>query len=187
MWAISRAGHWGRRPCEGAERVKLLGEEIEVKAEICRLPGVGGHADREGLLRWDSERLRKSRSRYLSCMARILCAICLLERPQTEFGFSAYAPYSGAVYDLANGVFLEKPDGVRIRKDKRVAAAGKSSRMFEKLVAAGQRLIGVIRKNEGGANAGPGALCTGRGSLNCVTAGSDKSGHPAWRKGHRGA
>lgn len=58
----------------------------------------------------------------------------------------------GAVYDLANGVFLEKPDGVRIRKDKRVAAAGKSSRMFEKLVAAGQRLIGVIRKNEGGAN-----------------------------------
>ena len=55
-------------------------------------------------------------------------------------------------YSLANGVFLEKPDGVRIRKDKRVAAAGKSSRMFEKLVAAGQRLIGVIRKNEGGAN-----------------------------------
>ena len=66
----------------------------------------------------------------------------------------------GAVYDLANGVFLEMPDGVRIRKDKRVAAAGKSSRMFEKLVAAGQRLMSYPEKR-GRCEPGPGALCTG--------------------------
>ena len=33
-----------------------------------------------------------------------------------------------------------------------VAAAAKVSKMYQKLVAAGQRLVGVIRKNEGGAN-----------------------------------
>lgn len=131
--------------------MKLFGEEIEVKAEICRLPGISGHADREGLLRWIQAFEKKPQQVFVVHGEDSVCDL-FAERLQTEFGFSAYAPYSGAVYDLANGVFLEKPDGVRIRKDKRVAAAGKSSRMFEKLVAAGQRLIGVIRKNEGGAN-----------------------------------
>ena len=144
-------GTLGRALLEGAEHVKLFGEEIEVKAEICRLPGISGHADREGLLRWIQAFEQKPQQVFVVHGEDSVCDL-FAERLQTEFGFSAYAPYSGAVYDLANGVFLEKPDGVRIRKDKRVAAAGKSSRMFEKLVAAGQRLIGVIRKNEGGAN-----------------------------------
>ena len=144
-------GTLGRALLEGAEHVKLFGEEIEVKAEICRLPGISGHADREGLLRWIQAFEKKPQQVFVVHGEDSVCDL-FAERLQTEFGFSAYAPYSGAVYDLANGVFLEKPDGVRIRKDKRVAAAGKSSRMFEKLVAAGQRLIGVIRKNEGGAN-----------------------------------
>ena len=37
---------------EGAKEVKLFGETIAVRAEICTLPGVSGHADKNGLLRW---------------------------------------------------------------------------------------------------------------------------------------
>ena len=40
---IRHMGRWGGRFWR-AENIKLFGEEIEVKAEICRLPGVSGHA-----------------------------------------------------------------------------------------------------------------------------------------------
>ena len=45
-------GTLGRTLIEGVESVKLFGEPIEVKAEICQLTGMSGHADKDGLLRW---------------------------------------------------------------------------------------------------------------------------------------
>ena len=45
-------GTLGRNLIDGAAMVKLFGETIEVKAEICQLTGMSGHADRDGLLRW---------------------------------------------------------------------------------------------------------------------------------------
>ena len=74
------------------------------------------------------------------------------ERLINELGLDAYAPYSGTEFDLAANEFIRKPQGVRIEKTTAVAAAAKVSKLYQKLVAAGQRLIGVIRKNEGGAN-----------------------------------
>ena len=61
--------------------------------------------------------------------------------------FWVLAPYSGAVYDLAADRLLEAPEGIRITKKKRA-----SSGIFERLIAAGQRLLIVIKHNEGGAN-----------------------------------
>lgn len=45
-------GSLGRRLIEGAKKVKLLGEEISVKAEIHNLDGFSAHADQEQLLEW---------------------------------------------------------------------------------------------------------------------------------------
>mgnify|MGYP002228661290 FL=1 len=45
-------GTLGRTLIEGVDSVKLFGEPIEVKAEICQLTGMSGHADKDGLLRW---------------------------------------------------------------------------------------------------------------------------------------
>ena len=45
-------GSLGRIILDGAPEVKLFGESISVKAQIRRLHGVSGHADRNGLLRW---------------------------------------------------------------------------------------------------------------------------------------
>ncbi|MDR1778632.1 MAG: MBL fold metallo-hydrolase [Clostridiales Family XIII bacterium] len=45
-------GTLGRRLLEGAESVKLFGEEIAVNAQIHNLEGFSGHADRDELLRW---------------------------------------------------------------------------------------------------------------------------------------
>ena len=45
-------GTLGRTLIEGATDVKLFGEAIEVRAEICQLTGLSGHADKNGLLAW---------------------------------------------------------------------------------------------------------------------------------------
>ena len=45
-------GTLGRKLHDGAESVKIFGDEIAVHAEITVLPGVSGHADKQGLLNW---------------------------------------------------------------------------------------------------------------------------------------
>ena len=74
-------------------------------------------------------------------------------RLHDELGYDAYAPFSGTVFDLASGEFLEEAEGVRITPKPAVSAATKKANaVFDRLFAAGQRLLAVIRKNEGGAN-----------------------------------
>jgi metallo-beta-lactamase family protein len=45
-------GTLGRRLIEGAKTVSILGEAIDVNAEIVSLEGFSAHADRDGLLEW---------------------------------------------------------------------------------------------------------------------------------------
>ncbi len=45
-------GSLGRRLIEGVKRVKIMGEEIGVKAQIYNLEGFSAHADQEQLLDW---------------------------------------------------------------------------------------------------------------------------------------
>lgn len=45
-------GTLGRMLVEGAERVTLFGEDVQVNAEIHNLEGFSGHADRDGLFEW---------------------------------------------------------------------------------------------------------------------------------------
>lgn len=45
-------GTLGRYILDGAKTVKIFGEEIEVKADIVKIDGFSGHADRSGLIDW---------------------------------------------------------------------------------------------------------------------------------------
>lgn len=145
-------GTLGRALIEGTKNVKLFGEEIEVHAEICRLPGISGHADNQGLMRWIRSFQTRPQKVFVVHGEDTVCEL-FASRLQEELGYDAYAPYSGTVYDLAKDAFVTKPDGVRIKKAGQItAASAKVARVYAKLVAAGQRLVGVIRKNEGGAN-----------------------------------
>lgn len=45
-------GSLGRRILEGAKRVKIMGEEVSVKAQIYNLDGFSAHADQGQLLHW---------------------------------------------------------------------------------------------------------------------------------------
>lgn len=139
-------GTLGRLLVDGAKRVKLFGEEIEVNAEILKLPGVSGHADRDGLLRWlagfeqKPGRIFVNHGDDASCMA--------FTQTLREAGHNAFAPYSGTVVDLITGEFAACPDGVPVGKAKVRAKQA----VFDRLLAAVNRLMRVARNCEGMAN-----------------------------------
>ena len=74
------------------------------------------------------------------------------DRLRTELGYDAVAPFSGWVFDLAANEMIAEPVAVRAEKKGRKAAARHENAVFERLWAAGQRLLTVITHNEGGSN-----------------------------------
>ena len=141
-------GTLGRMLLEGSSEVKLFGETIEVMAEIVKLEGVSGHADKAGLIKWVTsfdDRLKQvfvvhGEDEVSTGFAKCLC---------DEYGLNAVAPYSGAEFDMISGRFIK--EGERILKAKKPVQR-KANDVFERLLAAGRRLLTVIKHNEGGAN-----------------------------------
>lgn len=62
------------------------------------------------------------------------------------------APFSGTVYDLKENVCIYETTGVKLERIHISSRNSKAARAFEKLVAMGQRLLSVIKKNEGCSN-----------------------------------
>ena len=141
-------GTLGRAILEGADSVKLFGEEIEVCAEICQLNGVSGHADNNGLLRWVRSFSPQPRRVFVVHGESSVCDLFAM-RLRDEFGFSATAPYPGACYDLERNFCLEEGTRERVRRE---APTRRAAAVFQRLIDAGKRLMVVIRHNEGGAN-----------------------------------
>ncbi|MGN1139611.1 MAG: MBL fold metallo-hydrolase [Oliverpabstia sp.] len=138
----------GRALVEGASQLKLFGEEIQVNARICVLPGISGHADDVGLMKWAASFAEKPRQFFICHGEAESCEI-LTGRLEDELHYHAMAPYSGTIYDLKEGIFVRRTDGIRIQQK---AKQTKASSVYQRLVAAGQRLLTVIRHNEGGSN-----------------------------------
>ena len=144
-------GTLGRALLEGAQDVKLFGESVHVAAEICQMPGISGHADNEGLMRWASAFKEKPQRVFVTHGEDTVCTL-FAERLKNELGYDTYAPFSGTVFDLANNVLEKETEGIIIEHAKEKAKARKASGVYARLVAAGHRLLAVIRHNEGGAN-----------------------------------
>ena len=70
------------------------------------------------------------------------------EHLHTELGYQAVAPYSGDTYDLLENVCVHEGNRELVEKKKDKPAKA-SSNVFARLLAAGQRLLSVIQKNEG--------------------------------------
>ena len=143
------AGTLGRALTEGANYVKLFGETIEVQAEIRKLSGISGHADKNGLLEWVNHFTPKPQKVFVVHGEDLVCESfvkCLKE----EHGLDAEAPFSGAIYDLAN-VCWEK-EGIKVYVKSEKPVERHRSDVYARLVEAGKRLMLVITHNEGGTN-----------------------------------
>lgn len=139
-------GTLGRALIEGADEVKLFGEVVEVRAKIMQLPGLSGHADKGGLIEWVNAFEKKPDRVFIVHGEDTTCNL-FAECLKLEYGQKAYAPYSGTRVDLVTGAIEYEAAPVAVKKRIRGV-----SDVFARLLAAGQRLIAVIYKNEGGAN-----------------------------------
>ena len=144
-------GTLGRSLIEGATDVKLFGEEIHVNAEIIRLPGISGHADNQGLMKWAAAFREKPKKVFVTHGDDQVCEL-FAKRLGDELGYSAIAPYSGTIVDLLSGQVIKETLGIAVKHAKEKAKSRKAAGVYARLVAAGQRLMSVIRHNEGGAN-----------------------------------
>ena len=144
-------GTLGRTLIEGVDSVKLFGEPIEVKAEICQLTGMSGHADKDGLLRWVNAFTEKPRRVFVihgedEVENRFVETL-------TEQGFTACAPYNGAQWAIGAEGAVCLQEGTKVRVEQRTGeGTSRAATVFQRLVSAGKRLLRVIEHNEGGAN-----------------------------------
>ena len=152
------AGTLGRALIGGAKEVKLFQEEVHVNAHIIQFPGMSGHADQEGLLKWAGSFQAKPDRVFVTHGEDKVTEI-FAEKLWDEFRYPAMAPFSGTVFDLKENELIEKTVGIPIQKENaaNAAAGGLRTRssgnpVFDRLAAAGQRLLTVIMRNKGGAN-----------------------------------
>ncbi len=133
----------------GAKTVKLFGEEIDVRAKIVNLPGISGHAGRDNLTRWIGA-FKEAPKKVFVVHGEESVAESFAEHVKSEVGFDAVAPYSGDAFDLATGVQVAQ--GSRQLVEMKKKKTGRASGVFDRLVAAGERLVAIIRKSQGMAN-----------------------------------
>ena len=141
----------GRALLEGTQEIKLFGEPVHVAAKICRMPGISGHADVNGLVDWIKAFEVKPQIVFVTHGEDTVTEL-FAARVRAEMNYDAYAPFSGTEFDLAEGEFLYEAEGVKIQKPAALQKASKAAKVYEKLLALGYRLLSVIRKNEGCAN-----------------------------------
>ncbi len=143
-------GTIGRKLISGEKYVRLFGEEIAVKANIETLAGISGHADRDMLLDWlDGMKIRPKKI-FVNHGDDAVCDK-FAKYVEEQTGCYAEAPYSGDVFDLETGECMERGEIVRVKK-KQTEKQRRNNAVYERLLAAGHRLLGIIDRSRGYAN-----------------------------------
>ncbi|MBR1824101.1 MAG: MBL fold metallo-hydrolase, partial [Ruminococcus sp.] len=135
----------GRSLIEGAKRVKLFGETVRVAAHIKQLPGVSGHADVNGLMNWAKS--VKGVKKFFINHGEASSAESFGQRLREELGADVYVPYSGAEFDIGEGVITIDAEPVLVPKKNRNTA--NFSPAYTELLAASDRLAALIKESDG--------------------------------------
>lgn len=144
-------GTLGYNLLNGASKVRLFGEEIEVKANIVNLPGISGHADMNNLTKWISA-LKTAPKKVFVVHGDESAAVSFAGHIKEELGYDAYAPYSGDAYDLITGECIQEGSRELVEKKTKTGSFKATSTVFDRLIIAGERLMSVIKKCQGMAN-----------------------------------
>ena len=138
-------GTLGRVLVEGVDEVKLFGEPIQVRAQIKKLVGMSGHADKDGLIDWINGFKEKPRRVFVVHGEDSVCtsfAECL----KVEYGYHTYAPYSGTVFNLLTDKLEYEAVPIPVqKKTAKTVATG----VYARLLAAAQRLLAMVQKSDG--------------------------------------
>ena len=139
-------GSLGRTLLEGAQSVKLFGEEIAVRAEIVNFKGLSSHADRDHLLQW-AQAFDHPQHIFVVHGDREV-APYFAESLQ-KLGISAHAPQYTEEADLITGEVVKLG---YLPERKKETPSGKVAAAYQRLVAMGKLLQEVIARSKGRAN-----------------------------------
>lgn len=135
----------------GVEKVKLFGEEIDVKADIVNLPGISGHADMAHLTKWVGN-FKTAPKNVFVVHGEEKTAEFFAEHVKAELGFNAVAPYTGDIYNLITGERIAQGERKLVEKKNSEHIYRTKHSVYNRLVLAGERLVAVIKKCQGMAN-----------------------------------
>lgn len=114
-------GSLGRRLLEGVKKVKIMGEEISVKATIYNLEGFSAHADQQELIDWLSH-FKKSPSVFI-VHGEHAAAAPFSALIQERLNYSTYIPQygdrvviEGTNWRLEKSIVEAKPDISKLRE-----------------------------------------------------------------------
>ncbi len=154
-------GTVGAKLLEGAEYVKLFGEEIQVRAEIAKVDAFSSHADRNALLNW-IEGADPAMRIFINHGEDTVTEEFAMEAAR-HTGKPAVAPYSGEVWDLiSNELVYKAPVVPVIRKEARSSApdhggkvteaTAKASGIYEELLRTSAGLTDIVENSRGRSN-----------------------------------
>ncbi len=140
-------GTLGRLLLDGAESVKLFGEEIAVKARVVNFQGLSSHADHDHLIGWVKSFEPKPKQVFVvhgdedvaPAFADELCTL----------GFRAHAAKYTECYDLAADRLLSEG---YIPERRRTAQRSRADNLYAKLVSAAEALLELARRCKGRPN-----------------------------------
>ena len=147
-------GTLGRQLQDGKKEVKVLGEEIIVRAEIATLQGVSGHADKNGLLRWMDG--------FTTVPPQIFVnhgdhdqAVAFVETLRQRYDVKVDCPWSGSEFDLLTGEWLHIAEPVPFVKKKTGQSQGAKTQQsaYSELVKAINALEAAAQTAHGLSNA----------------------------------
>ncbi len=147
-------GTLGRTISEGAESVKLFGDNVKINAEIAFLEGISSHADREMLLSWISGFDTKPKTVFVNHGDDEVCDE-FARTVENRLEIYATAPYNGSEYDLISGVCVAMGNTKKLERKPKASSTKRGARessAFRQLLSSGKRLMGVIDGMRGGAN-----------------------------------
>ena len=143
-------GSLGRKLQDGADTVRLFGEDIVVRAEIANLRGTSGHADRDGLVSWLKGFKKMPLTVYVNHGDDDSCKA--FQNLLTEMGYQAEAPYSGTEYDLITGRMTIFTDSRPIDRSQILKGNARARAVFGELLAAAEALLALVKTRRGCTN-----------------------------------
>lgn len=149
-------GTLGRILYDGAKKVRLFDEEIEVKAEIHMLRAISGHADKSGLETW-AKSFSPAPARYFICHGEEKVAESFAQDLAGQ-GLSTAVPYNGDVWDLLSDQRVKEGNPPLVRKAQKMKAAAAAAPSLgvsdadRKLQSAFSRLRNILDQTSGFSN-----------------------------------
>ena len=143
-------GSLGNKLQNGADTVRLFGEDIAVNAEIAMLHGTSGHADQAGLLAWLKGFREKPQLVFVNHGEDTSCTA--FQKLLISMGYRAEAPYSGTEYDLLEGKMTVFTDGKPINREQILKGNARARAAYDDLLFAAESLLSLVHKFRGRTN-----------------------------------